>query len=96
MKVYSIKCPECGANLNIEEGRETCYCSYCGTRACLDDEIIKSHIRVTDDARIREAEANEKIKIAEARTNSQTLMLTMAILAIVCIVLFVGLLSSLE
>lgn len=33
----TIKCPECGAMLNIEEGRRQCFCSYCGTKIMIPD-----------------------------------------------------------
>ena len=32
IKFVSIKCPECGATLDIEEGRKQIFCSYCGTK----------------------------------------------------------------
>ena len=47
MKIVSLKCPECGASLNIEEGRKMCFCSHCGTQIMLDDEAQK--IRYTFD-----------------------------------------------
>ena len=38
MRMVSLKCPECGAGLNIEEGRTRCFCGHCGTQILLDDE----------------------------------------------------------
>ena len=38
MKIKSLKCPECGANLEIEEGRSFCFCQYCGCKIMLDEE----------------------------------------------------------
>ena len=32
IELISIKCPECGATLSIEENREQAYCTYCGTK----------------------------------------------------------------
>ena len=37
IKTVSLKCPECNANLEIEEGRKRCFCQYCGTKIMLDD-----------------------------------------------------------
>ena len=42
----SVKCPECGASLPIEEGRTQVFCSYCGTKVIVtnDNEYIYRHI----------------------------------------------------
>lgn len=54
MKVVSLTCPGCGANLSIENGRKECFCQYCGMKIMLDDESIT--YRTVDEARIKEAE----------------------------------------
>lgn len=38
-KIISLKCPKCGANLSLEEGRSQYFCSYCGTKFIVDDGI---------------------------------------------------------
>lgn len=72
MKAKSLKCPECGANLVIEEGRSFCFCQYCGCKIMLDDEkqeytinkninIKKNvHKRYTNDAEVIKANNTEK------------------------------------
>ena len=45
MKVVSLTCPGCGANLSIEDGRKQCFCEYCGMKIMLDDESIISESR---------------------------------------------------
>ena len=42
VKFTSVKCPECGANLPIEEGRERIFCSYCGTQIIMTNEKIET------------------------------------------------------
>jgi len=32
VELISVKCPECGASLDIEEGRRQMFCSYCGAK----------------------------------------------------------------
>lgn len=65
MKLQTLECPNCGGSIHVEEGRSTCFCTYCGKQIAVDDGTV--HIRYTDDARIREAEVNEKIELEKLR-----------------------------
>lgn len=65
MKLISLKCPECKADLNIEEGRKMCYCQYCGTRILIDDNSSTRTYRKIDEARIKEAEVDKAIRLKE-------------------------------
>ena len=38
MNLHILKCPECNANLEIEEGRTSCYCQFCGCKIDLNDD----------------------------------------------------------
>ena len=60
----SVKCPECGANLPIEEGRDQIFCSYCGTKVIVtnDNEHIFRHI---DEAGIMQAETDRMVRMRE-------------------------------
>ena len=70
MKIKSLKCPECGAHLEIDEGRTSCYCQYCGCKLILDDEkqecTINKNININrttrqiDAAKILHEEYEEK------------------------------------
>lgn len=66
MKVIPMKCPECGATIQVEEGRNKCFCTYCGTQLYFDDEVkreVHEHIHhEIDEAEIRKAEAYEEIE----------------------------------
>lgn len=68
VKFVSIKCPECGANLPIEEGRKTMFCSYCGRQIMMVNENEYKY-EVThhyiDDAKIMRAETSRAEKEAE-------------------------------
>ena len=39
MKIISIKCPNCGSQLQIDEKLTNCYCTFCGTHLIIDPEI---------------------------------------------------------
>lgn len=62
VKFISIKCPECGAKLDVEEGRKEFFCTYCGTKIIMqnDNEYI---YRKIDEAKIKRAEADEKVEL---------------------------------
>ncbi len=64
VQFVSVKCPECGALLNIEEGRSQAFCSYCGTKILVhnDNEKIYRHI---DEAGIKQAETDRIIRLRQ-------------------------------
>lgn len=39
MAIRAAKCPSCGANLNIDEGRKKAFCEYCGSPFIVEDAI---------------------------------------------------------
>lgn len=51
MKLKALRCPECGAKLEINNDREFCFCSYCGCKIIIDDEkqetTINKNINIT-------------------------------------------------
>ena len=70
MKVYQLLCPACGASIEIEKDQDSCFCSYCGTKVLIDDDIqrieitknIKYHKTYTDEAKIRKIESEERMQ----------------------------------
>ena len=65
INLVSLKCPECHAALAIEEGRKYCFCQYCGTKILIDDGSTSHTYRKIDEARIKEAEVKERIRLKE-------------------------------
>lgn len=69
MKLYQLKCPACGGNIEIEQDKEYCFCIYCGTKIYINDgtqkiEINKNinyHKTYTDEAKILKIEAEERM-----------------------------------
>lgn len=64
MEFTSVKCPECGANLPIEEGRERVFCSYCGTQIVMTNENEHTY-RHIDEAELKRAETEQLIHLKE-------------------------------
>lgn len=69
MKIIGVHCPYCGGavKFDIDAGQKSCFCVHCGQQIILDDEVIRTeHIeRHIDEARIHEADINERIKLKE-------------------------------
>lgn len=62
VKFTAIKCPECGANLDMEEGRKQMFCSYCGAKIIMsnENEFIFHHI---DDTEVKKAEIERAVEL---------------------------------
>ena len=66
MKLISLTCPNCNANLdNIDPKLKQCYCQYCGAKIMLDDGTIRKETHIYDEAKILATEYDEKRKLRE-------------------------------
>lgn len=64
VQLIAVKCPACGADINVENTREFSFCTYCGTKILMNNE--NEHIyRNIDEARIKEAETDRMIRLRE-------------------------------
>ena len=73
IKFISVKCPECGATLEIEEGRNKAFCSYCGAKILIYDENHHEYVyRTIDDAGLKQAEVRLKeLEYEEKKTKAK-------------------------
>ncbi len=58
MELITLKCPNCGADIEIENGIDTFYCKYCGYKIILDGQ---SDAAINAKVRLKELESNERI-----------------------------------
>lgn len=65
MKLVKLKCEGCGNILKVNEELKKVTCNYCGTEFLVDDGAIKHTYRKIDEARIKEAEVSEKVRLKE-------------------------------
>ena len=65
MRLIKLSCPFCDANLELEQERDTYYCSYCGNRIAIDKEKTRLEYVTIDEGRIAEAKATETIRLKE-------------------------------
>ena len=95
MKLIAVKCPQCGADLQIEEDQKICFCEYCGCRILIDDvdersehaENNNSADRHIDEKRGREAELqNERERRREeerSRRRKRRRIILLVVLALI-------------
>lgn len=76
IKIVPLKCPQCGASIELNISRKTSFCSYCGTQVFFDDgsrtiyynekkevtQNINHTKRIVDDAEIIKAKTDAKEK----------------------------------
>lgn len=100
VKFVAVKCPECGANLQIEEGREQMFCSYCGAKIMMtnDNEYVYRHI---DEAEVKQAETERMVELKKlemeekervARNDSKKLKIkiSLGLIAIMLVTIALG------
>ena len=63
-KLISVKCPDCGQTLSIEENRTQAFCSYCGAKILISNEN-EYVFRQVDEAGIKKAETDRIIRLRE-------------------------------
>ncbi len=44
MSFIALKCPSCGADINLDSNREFGFCSYCGTKIVQDKQVVEKHV----------------------------------------------------
>ncbi len=57
MKLISLQCPQCGAQLEVEATRNFVFCQYCGNKILIDDGVKRSQVThiIRDEAQIQAA-----------------------------------------
>lgn len=90
-KLISVKCPDCGQTLSIEENRTQAFCTYCGAKVLISNEN-EYVFRQVDEADIKKAETERIIRMREldlAEKNSSLRKVLTIIWLIVTLVLLV-------
>lgn len=88
INLISLKCPECGATLQVEENRKECFCSYCGNRVIVqndNEKTVNINKHIVDEAEIKRVE--NEAKRSDYKTSLMVLSMLMA-LAIFMMILF--------
>jgi len=62
VEMISVKCPECGAALSLEEGRKEAFCTYCGAKILVHNDNEYT-VNINDHAQVKNAETNQIINL---------------------------------
>ena len=60
----TLTCPQCGANLVVQNGKDYTFCIYCGTKVMLRNDNVHIY-RNYDEAKIRQADTERIVKLRE-------------------------------
>lgn len=67
IKTISLKCPECNANISVDENLKQCFCQYCGTKIMIDDGSTSHTHRTVDEAEIKENIRLKELELEEKK-----------------------------
>ena len=66
MEFVKLKCPSCGADLNVDNGLDTFFCQYCGAKILLhgqNSDTLQAKAKV----KIVETEANKELEMQKEK-----------------------------
>lgn len=107
MNTYTLKCPNCDGDLEVEDGLDTFFCKYCGRKIILDgqsDAAYQAKTRIKgmehDERMADKKYEHERYKIDQKNKHEHSKIKLGIIIAVACVVgylvLFEGYFGSLE
>ena len=87
MKMIDLKCAQCGKSIKVEENRRFCFCTYCGSKIDIPNEVesvLRSSSDQADEIRLKELEI-EKEKQSLRGTLIKVWVFAVVVLAVVAI-----------
>lgn len=101
MELIQLRCPNCGAELEIENGIDSFFCKYCGTKILLhgqSKDAIKSKTKLKMMDKVHEMQqthyqqqlVKEEIKRKKAEQDRKNSMKALMIMLVVAAAFFIG------
>ena len=99
MNMIQLKCPNCGADLEVEDSLDSFFCKYCGTKILLDGQSSTAytaktvkHIadRLLDQREARRLQEIEDKKKHDKEVNTIMIVGIILIFLIAFLLIFVG------
>lgn len=94
VKMIPLVCPNCGAKLDIKDGTQTCFCTYCGTKILVSDnnKTYTKNVNISqtsyDKTEIERIKLEHDLKIQDEKRETKQTLTLMICVAIVGIVAF--------
>lgn len=94
VKMIPLVCPNCGAKLDIKDGTQTCFCTYCGTKILVSDnnKTYTKNVNINqtsyDKTEIERIKLEHDLKIQDEKRETKQTLTLMICVAIVGIVAF--------
>ena len=66
MELKSLNCPNCGANLDVENGLDTFYCKYCGYKIVIDGQSDAAY-----DAKVKIKDMEHKERLEDKKNEQE-------------------------
>lgn len=73
--IINLECKNCGATLTLDADRKTAFCTYCGAKIDLTEPVQRTEtiIHNIDEARLKEVDANERLRSKELELEDKKL-----------------------
>ena len=88
IEFIKLKCPSCGADLNVDSSLDICYCQYCGSRILIDgqsDTIINAKKEIEMQKETHRAEKEEReFKEKVSKKAEKEVIIMAVVMLIVC------------
>ena len=87
MKLVEMKCPNCGANLQVDISKGKAFCQYCGTALHIEDENKNTTINDPENLGYQFEKGRQRAE-KERNKNNHLLIIASAIASVVAIIIF--------
>ncbi len=68
IQMIPLKCPNCDAKMDVEEGKNFYFCNYCGYKILIHDDTKKTVTKIIrDEARIKESDNKARVELEQAK-----------------------------
>lgn len=81
-QLVNVKCPDCGEPFPPEDLRPVCYCSFCGKRIEIPENLLKDAMRYSNDEKNRQIEL-QKIQQAKRENTRHTAIFIVLLILII-------------